>query len=343
MLDNLDPHYLVILIFAAVVTFMMILDLGLLNRKAGKTTFKQALFWTCVWVSISLAYSAIVYYWGFPPVKMASGKMETNYIQFIDYLSAYIIELSLSVDNIFVMILIFSYFKTPEEYHKKVLFWGILSVILMRGIFIFIGEALIHHFHWILYGFGVFLIYTGIKMLVKKEEDEVDIENSKLVKFMRRRFRMTADYEGDKFFVRRRGILFITPLFLVLMVIESTDLVFALDSIPAVFTITENGYVAFTSNIFAVMGLRSMYFLLSSVMDKFKYLGTGLAFVLMFIGIKMLLEIVHIEVPVHYSLIVVVSIITISILYSAYVAKKNKKNNPNPITADEITEPIHSK
>jgi len=326
MFDNLDPHYLVILIFAVVVIFMMVLDLGFLNRKSSKTTFKQALFWTCVWVAISISYSAVVYFLGFPPVKMASGKMETNYIQFIDYLSSYIIELSLSVDNIFVMILIFGYFKTPEEYHKKVLFWGVLSVILMRGVFIFIGEALIHHFHWILYGFGVFLVYTGIKMLIKKEEDDdVDIENSKLVKFMRRRFRMTADYEGDKFFVRRKSTLFITPLFLVLMVIESTDLVFALDSIPAVFTITENGYVAFTSNIFAVMGLRSMYFLLSSVMDKFKYLGTGLAFVLMFIGAKMLLEIIHIEIPVHYSLIVVVSIITISILYSSYKAKKDKK------------------
>lgn len=325
MFDNIDPHYLIVLIFGIVVTFMMVLDLGLLNRKATKTTFKEALFWTSIWVSISLAYSAVVYFLGFPPVKMASGKMETNYIQFIDYLSAYIIELSLSVDNIFVMILIFGYFKTPEEYHKKVLFWGILSVILMRGLFIFIGEALIHHFHWILYGFGVFLIYTGIKMLIKKEDDEVNIENSKLVKFMRRRFRMTADYEGNKFFVRRKGTLFITPLFLVLMVIESTDLVFALDSIPAVFTITENGYVAFTSNIFAVMGLRSMYFLLSSVMDKFKYLGTGLAFVLMFIGAKMLLEIIHIDIPVHYSLIVVVSIITISILYSSYKSKKDKK------------------
>lgn len=331
MFDNIDPHYLVILIFAVVVIFMMVLDLGILNRKSSKTTFKEALFWTCVWVSISLSYSAVIYFIGFPPVKMASGKMETNYIQFIDYLSSYIIELSLSVDNIFVMILIFGYFKTPEEYHKKVLFWGILSVIVMRGIFIFIGEALIHHFHWILYGFGVFLIYTGIKMLIKKEDDEVDIENSKLVKFMRRRFRMTADYEGDKFFVRRKGILFITPLFLVLMVIESTDLVFALDSIPAVFTITENGYVAFTSNIFAVMGLRSMYFLLSSVMDKFKYLGTGLAFVLMFIGAKMLLEIIHVEVPVHYSLIVVVSIITISILISVYKSNKEKKSIQNEV------------
>lgn len=340
MLDNLDPHYLVISIFAVIVIFMMILDLGLLNRKASKTTFKQALFWTCVWVAISVAYSVVVYYLGFPPVKMASGKMETNYIQFIDYLSSYIIELSLSVDNIFVMILIFGYFKTPEEYHKKVLFWGILSVILMRGIFIFIGEALIHHFHWILYGFGVFLIYTGIKMLLKKEDDDVDIENSKLVKFMRRRFRMTADYENDKFFVRRKGILFITPLFLVLMVIESTDLVFALDSIPAVFTITENGYVAFTSNIFAVMGLRSMYFLLSSIMDKFKYLGIGLAFVLMFIGAKMLLEIVHVEIPVHYSLIVVVTIITISILYSTY---RSKKDRANVETTEEIPETIHSK
>jgi tellurite resistance protein TerC len=340
MFDNLDSHHLVILIFAVIVIFMMILDLGLLNRKSSKTTFRQALFWTCVWVSISIAYSAVVYSLGFPPVKMASGKMETNYIQFIDYLSSYIIELSLSVDNIFVMILIFGYFKTPEEYHKKVLFWGIISVILMRGVFIFVGEALIHHFHWILYGFGVFLIYTGIKMLLKKEDDDVDIENSKLVKFMRRRFRMTADYEGDRFFVRRKGTLFITPLFLVLMVIESTDLVFALDSIPAVFTITENGYVAFTSNIFAVMGLRSMYFLLSSVMDKFKYLGTGLAFVLMFIGAKMLLEIVHIEIPVHYSLIVVVSIITISILYSSYRSKKDKINTE---IAEEIPETTHSK
>ncbi|MCS7077103.1 MAG: TerC family protein [Bacteroidia bacterium] len=334
MLDNFDPHYLIILIFSVTVTFMMILDLGLLNRKSSKTTLKEALFWTCVWVFISLTYSAAVYYLGFPPIRTASGKMETNYIQFIDYLSAYIIELSLSVDNIFVMILIFNYFKTPEEYHKKVLFWGIISVILMRGIFIFIGEALIHHFHWILYGFGVFLIYTGIKMLVKKgEKEEVNIENNKLVKFMRRRFRMTADYEGDKFFVRRRGIIFITPLFLVLIVIESTDLVFALDSIPAVFTITENGYVAFTSNIFAVMGLRSMYFLLSSVMDKFKYLGVGLAFVLMFIGIKMLLEIVHIEIPVHYSLIVVVGIITTSILYSSFkpAKKRDKMNHINPV------------
>ncbi|MCS7029642.1 MAG: TerC family protein [Bacteroidia bacterium] len=338
MLDNLDPHRLSIIIFSAVVTFMMVLDLGLLNRKPQKTTFKQALFWTSVWILISLAYSAVVYYFGFPPVRMASGKIETNYIQFIDYLSAYIIELSLSVDNIFVMILIFGYFKTPEEYHRKVLFWGIVSVIVMRGLFIFIGETLIHHFHWILYGFGVFLIYTGIKMLLsKKEEENVDIENNKLVKFIRRRFRMTADYEKDKFFVRRKGILFITPLFLVLIVIESTDLVFALDSIPAVFTITENGYVAFTSNLFAVMGLRSMYFLLSSVMDKFRYLGIGLAFVLMFIGIKMLLEIIEIEIPVHYSLIVVVSIIAISILFSA-LKPKNKKL---PTTAQPIVETTH--
>lgn len=328
MLDYLNPHQLLIVGFAVIVIFMMVLDLGFLNRKSSKTTFKEALIWTCVWVAISLSYSVAIYYFGFPLAETTTGKPETNLIQCIDYLSSYVIELALSVDNIFVMIMIFGYFKTPEEYHKKVLFWGIISVIILRGLFIFIGEALIHHFHWLLYGFGAFLIYTGIKMLLKKEdgEEEVDIEKNKLVKFMRRRFRMTSDYEGDRFFIRKKNVLFMTPLFLVLLVIETTDVVFALDSIPAVFTITENGFVAFTSNIFAVMGLRSMYFLLSSVMDKFRYLGKGLAFVLMFIGVKMFLEIVNIEIPVEYSLLVVVGIITASILYSVFVPEKEKED-----------------
>jgi tellurite resistance protein TerC len=243
----------------------------------------------------------------------------TNSEASLAFFTGYLIEKSLSVDNIFVFVLIFTYFAVPAAYQHRVLFWGIIGALLMRGTLIAVGATLLKEFHWIIYVFGAFLIFTGIKMALHRNE-EVHPENNPLIKLLRRIMPVSENYEGDKFFIRRAGTLMATPLFLVLLMVESTDLIFAVDSIPAIFAVTNDPFIVYTSNVFAILGLRSLYFLLANVMDKFQYLKIGLAFVLTFVGIKMVMVDLY-KIPVGISLGVIASILAISVLASLWKAR----------------------
>ena len=293
--------------FVAFVLLMMALDLGVFHKKSHKVPVKEAVIWTLVWVTLAMIFDIFLYF------KLGKTKS-------LEFLTGYVIEYSLSVDNIFVFILIFSFFKVNEKYQHKVLFWGILGALIMRGIFIFSGVALISRFHWIIYIFGGFLIYTGIKMLFS-DEIEVEPDKNPIVRFCRKFLPVTEKMHDDKLFVRENSKLFATPLFLVLLIIESSDLIFAVDSIPAVLAISQDRFIVFTSNIFAIMGLRSLYFAVSGVMDYFRFLKIGLAFVLTFVGLKMCSS-SFIEIPVLYSLFIIVVILSLSILASVVIKKK---------------------
>ncbi len=297
--------------FNAFIILMLALDLGVFHRKSHAVSIKEALGWSIAWIAMSLAFNAVIYFfWDSLVPHSALSSSEAA----LAFFTGYIIEKSLSVDNIFVFVLIFSYFSVPAQYQHRVLFWGILGALLMRGVLIGVGAALLEQFHWIIYVFGGFLIYTGIKMFTQ-ESIKVEPEKNPLVKFFRKRFPITEGYEGDKFFVRRAGKLMATPLFLVLLIIESTDLVFAVDSIPAIFAVTKDPFIVYTSNVCAILGLRALYFLLANVVEKFHYLSTGLAIVLIFVGAKMLLDTVY-EIPMTVSLGVVFVVLTTSIVAS---------------------------
>ena len=262
--------------FAVFILLMLALDLGVLNRKAHAVTYKEAATWSAVWVSLALIFAGLVFW--------QEGKLIG-----IQFLTGYIIELSLSVDNLFVFLLLFGYFKVPAKYQHRVLFWGVMGALIMRMTMIALGAALIERFHWIIYLFGAFLIYTGIKMM-KQGETEVHPEDNPVVKFVSRIIPMTRSYDGEKFFTVVNGRKMGTLMLLVLITVEVTDLVFAVDSIPAIFGITTNTFIVYTSNVFAILGLRSLYFLLAGVVEKFHYLKIGLSVVLTFVGVKMLTE-----------------------------------------------------
>ncbi|MGI8566807.1 MAG: TerC family protein, partial [Pyrinomonadaceae bacterium] len=262
--------------FAIFILFMLSLDLGLLNRKAHAVTYREATIWSAVWVSLALVFGAGVFW----QLGTQTG---------LEFLTGYVIELSLSVDNLFVFILIFSYFKVPSKYQHRVLFWGVLGALVMRILMIGIGAALIERFHWIIYVFGAFLVFTGLRML-RQDETEIQPEQNPLVRFVTRFIPITRHYEGEKFFTIVNGRRTGTLLLLVLVIVEITDLVFAVDSIPAIFGVTKNTFIVYTSNVFAILGLRSLYFLLAGVVEKFHYLKIGLAIVLTFVGVKMLTE-----------------------------------------------------
>jgi len=262
--------------FAIFILFMLSLDLGLLNRKAHTITYREAATWSAVWVSLALLFGAGVFW----QLGTQTG---------LEFLTGYVIELSLSVDNLFVFILIFSYFKVPAKYQHRVLFWGVLGALVMRIVMIGVGAALIERFHWIIYVFGAFLVFTGLRML-RQDETEIQPEQNPLVRFVTRFIPITRHYEGEKFFTTVNGRRTGTLLLLVLVIVEITDLVFAVDSIPAIFGVTTNTFIVYTSNVFAILGLRSLYFLLAGVVEKFHYLKTGLAIVLTFVGVKMLTE-----------------------------------------------------
>jgi len=291
--------------FSLFILTMLALDLGLFNRKAHTIRYREAWIWSAVWVTVAMCFAAIVFHY--------QGS-QRGY----EFLTGYLIELSLSVDNLFVFLLIFSYFKVPARFQHRVLFWGVMGALVMRLTMIFVGAALINRFHWIIYIFGGFLIYTGIKMF-RHEEIEVQPEKNILVRAVTRFLPITRHYEEEKFFTREKGKLTGTLLLLVLMVVEVTDLVFAVDSIPAIFAITTNTFIVYTSNVFAILGLRSMYFLLAGVVEKFRYLRTGLAVVLTFIGLKMLLGAVHVLIPIKFSLgfvaVVLVGSVVISLIF----------------------------
>ena len=313
--------------FNIFVLAMLALDLGVFHRKSHAVSGREALTWSLVWISLSLVFNAVIYfYWD----RMAPNSSYTNGEAALAFFTGYLIEKSLSVDNIFVFILIFSFFAVPAAYQHRVLFWGILGALIMRGTLIAVGAALLEEFHWIIYVFGTFLIFTGIRMALQHEE-HVQPDKNPVVKFFRRFMPVTENFEKDQFFVRRAGKLFATPLFLILLVVESTDLIFAVDSIPAIFAVTRDPFIVYTSNVFAILGLRALYFLLANVMDKFQYLKFGLSAVLVFIGVKMVIADFY-KIPIGVSLGVVAGILTISILASLWKARKEEKESDRELS-----------
>jgi tellurite resistance protein TerC len=294
--------------FNLFVLAMMVLDLGLLNRRAHTVTFREALGWSAMWVALAAAFSVVVYFWHGRPATL-------------EFVTGYVIELSLSVDNLFVFLVIFRYFRVPAEHQHKVLFWGILGALIMRGAFIAAGVGLITRFHWIIYVFGAMLVYSGIKLL-RQGDAEIHPESNPVLRLFRRFVPVTKDYEGDKFIVRHRG-LYATPLLLVLLVVETTDLLFAVDSIPAILAITRDAFIVYTSNVFAILGLRSMYFALAGLMDIFHYLHYGLSVVLIFVGVKMLAS-HYIDIPTWIALGVVLLVLGTSVAVSVLFPQKSK-------------------
>ena len=286
---------------------MLGLDLGVFNKKDHDISVKESLLWTLVWIILAMIFNTGIYYF--------IGHREAS-----EFLTGYILEKSLSVDNIFVMTIIFGHFKVASKYQHRVLFWGILGALSMRIIFIVSGVSLIERFHFLMYIFGGFLIYTGIKMLFAGDE-EMNPENDWIFKFAKKRFRMTKEFHHEKFFVKQNGIRHLTPLFLVLLIIESTDLIFALDSIPAILSVTRNTFVAYTSNVFAILGLRSLYFAFAGVVKIFKYLSYALSVVLVFIGLKMV-GADYYPIPTDISLYVVLGVIGASMLASLIFNEK---------------------
>lgn len=293
--------------FNVFVIIMLALDLGVFHKKNHKVPVREAIIWTAVWIALALIFNILIYF----------NRGETKALEF---LTGYVIEYSLSVDNIFVFILIFSYFQVNEKYQHKVLFWGILGALIMRGIFIFGGIALIARFHWIVYIFGGFLIFTGIRMF-SHSELQIEPEKNPIVKFFRKYFPVSETMHEEKFFIRKNSKSYATPLFLVLIIIETSDLIFAVDSIPAVLAVSQDRFIVYTSNIFAILGLRSLYFAVSGIMDYFRYLKVGLAFVLTFVGVKMCSS-NFFEIPVLFSLLIIVSILTTSIVASVVIKKR---------------------
>jgi len=286
---------------------MLALDLGVFHKKSEEITVRNALTWTGVWITLAMCFNLFVYQY--------FGKKEA-----IEFFTGYLIEKSLSVDNIFVIILIFAYFQVPTSYQHKVLFWGILGALVMRVIFIFAGIELIHRFHWLIYIFGAFLIITGIRIVVSAEV-KIEPEKNPVVKLVRKIFPVTQSFEGDNFFVRRDLKLWATPLFVVVILIETTDLIFAVDSIPAILAITDNPFIVYTSNVFAILGLRSLYFALSGIEKYFHYLKYGLAAILGFVGAKMCLSDYY-KIPIEISLMVIVIVLIVAIVASLIFPEK---------------------
>ncbi|ACL26468.1 TerC family protein [Chloroflexus aggregans] len=265
--------------FHAIVFLVLALDLGVFHRRSHRVSVREAGIWTLVWITLSLVFNGLIWLWRGPGDAL-------------NFLTGYLVEYSLSVDNIFVFVLLFSYFRVPPQYQHRVLFWGILGALLMRGTMILLGAALVERFEWILYLFGAFLLVTGVRLIFQDDDPDVDPQRNPLVAIARRLLPITPEMQGDRFFVRDSGRFSATPLFLVLLIVESTDLIFAVDSIPAIFGITHDPFIVYTSNICAILGLRSLYFLLAGVMESFYYLRYGLAIILSFIGVKMLTPLV---------------------------------------------------
>jgi tellurite resistance protein TerC len=311
--------------FNVFVLALLAIDLGVFHRKAHAVSVREATIWSVIWISLSMLFNLGIYFF-WQAISPAS--QYSNGEAALAFFTGYLIEKSLSVDNIFVFVLIFSYFSVPAKYQHRVLFWGILGALVMRAALILVGAALIKEFHWIIWIFGAFLIFTGIRMAFHKDE-ELHPENNPLVKLVKRFMPVTRDYHGASFFVREGGKLMATPLLLVLLIVESTDLVFAVDSIPAIFAVTEDPFIVYTSNVFAILGLRSLYFLLAGVMHKFHYLKLGLSAVLTFVGVKMLmpdasalLTGVSYKIPTLLSLGVVAGILIVAVAASLLRARR---------------------
>ena len=298
--------------FIVLVLLLLALDLGVFNRTPHVVKVSEAFGWTAFWITLALAFNVFVYY-------------ERGPVAATEFFAGYLLEQSLSVDNIFVIILILRYFKVATQYHHKVLFWGIIGALVMRGTMIAVGAALISAFDWIFYVFGAFLIITGIRMAFSSEDAE-DLEDNIVVKYGRKWFRVTDTYHQDKFTVMKDGVRWFTPLFLVVLVVEATDLVFAVDSIPAIFAITRDPFIVFTSNVFAIMGLRSLFFAVAGAMGMFHFLKYGLSAILSFIGVKML--IMHwVHIPVAVALGVIATVLAISIVLSIIFPETSAAEN----------------
>jgi tellurite resistance protein TerC len=285
---------------------MLILDLGVFHRKSHVISIREAMIWSLVWVSLAMAFNLIIYYW--------QGKQQA-----LEFFTGYLVEKALSVDNIFVFIMVFSFFQIPPLYQHKVLFWGILGALVMRILFIFAGVALIEKFHFMIYVFGLLLLYTGYKMF-QHDSLKIDPEKNLVIRFFRRLMPVTPDLHDNKFFVKLNGKTSATPLFLVLILIESTDLIFAVDSIPAILAITQDQFIVYTSNVFAILGLRSLYFALAGIVHRFWLLSYGLAVVLLFVGAKMLLVDLY-KIPITWSLLFIAVTITLSVVLSLRINK----------------------
>ena len=304
--------------FIACVVVFLALDLGLFHRRAHIVSFREALIWSAVWFTLAMLFASAL--------KPLRGQKES-----LEFLTGYLIELSLSMDNVFVIALIFAYFKVPSEHQHRVLFWGILGALVMRGFMIGVGAALIMWLHWLLYVLGAFILYTGVKMLLVKTE--VEPEKNRVIRWVRKVYPVSPHLEGQRFFTHWNGSRALTPLALVLLMVETSDLVFALDSIPAIFAVTRDPFIVFTSNVFAILGLRSMYFVLAGAIGYFRYLKVGLSVVLIFIGVKMLLDPhegmkplwFQVEIPISVSLLAVAAIILGSILLSVTAAYREKR------------------
>ncbi len=298
--------------FNLFVLIMLALDLGVFHRKSQEITVRNALTWTGIWIALAMVFNLFIFHW--------FGRDKA-----IDFFTGYVIEKSLSVDNIFVIMMIFSYFHVPKAYQHKVLFWGILGALVMRVIFIFAGIELIHKFHWLMYIFGAFLIVTGIRMLTSGDT-KLEPEKNPIVKLVRKIFPVTNTFQGDNFFTRIDGKLWATPLFVVVMLIEGTDLIFAVDSIPAILAISDDPFIVYTSHVFAILGLRSLYFALAGVESLFKYLKYGLSAILVFVGTKMAI-VDWVKIPAEESLIVIIFILGISMTASMVLGKSEEQSS----------------
>ncbi len=343
-------HLHEILIFGGFLLFivlMLFIDIGIFNKEAKEVSFKNALSWTIIWVSLALIFWAVIYFFGDKihdpqnieelklliarynhPIDVSSNNFNTLIVDYrrnlsLEYITGYLIEYALSVDNIFVILMVFYSFGLEKKYYHKVLFWGILGAIIMRFLFIFVSAALIQQFSWVLYGFGLLLVFTGIKMFIdRNKKEEIDTANNKIVVLASKIFKVDKEYNGSSFFIKKNRQIYVTTLFIVLLVIEFTDVIFAVDSIPAIFSITQDPYIVYFSNIFAIIGLRSLFFLVENLVEKFSYLKIGLAVLLVFIGAKMLIH-GYYQIGTMHSLLIVLGILSLSIITSLIFPNKS--------------------
>jgi len=300
--------------FHIFILIMLALDIGVFHRKAHVISVKEALWWSAFWIGLACIFAMGIWFY-------------RSTVQATEFMTAYVVEKSLSVDNLFIFLTIFSYFKVPEKYQHKVLFWGVLGALIMRAFFIVVGVAILAKFHFIIYILGAFLVFTGFKLFFSKDDVEFKPESSWTLKFVRRFFGVSKHYQEDKFIVRKMGYTFVTPLFMVLALVETTDLVFALDSIPAVLAVSPDPFIVYTSNIFAILGLRSLYFALAGVVGLFHYLNYGLAIILSFIGVKMIISGMY-KIPIESALLFVLVILLASVVISLLFPKKSNSESP---------------
>lgn len=310
------PHWIFWVVFNGFVLAMLALDLGVFRRERRAPTLREAIGWTVLWIALAAIFAVLVYAFG---NDMVGGTSRSNPQLTLEFLTGYVIEQSLSVDNLFLFLLIFRYFDVPDALQHTVLFWGVVGALIMRGVFIVAGVALLNHFHWVSYIFGAILVYSGIR-LFRQHGAKVPPEPNVVLRAFRKLFRVSDAYEGDRFFVRQGGLTYATPLMLVLLVVETTDLIFAVDSIPAVLAVTRVPFVAYTSNAFAILGLRSLFFVLSGMIERFHLLHYGLALILVLIGAKMLVS-NYVEVRTEIALLLIAVILLASICWSLIVPK----------------------